>query len=395
MESADPLLRLARHAEEEDKIVLDFKNVHTTFPNASVRAAAAIDYMRNSGVKINVINMHRNQERVHINNPLQITELSRGETHLTNSVWRYENEVDAHRITQLYMDALIDNIACQDGVIDTLNWCIYEVLDNVFQHSQAPCGYVMMQFHRKERYCVISVMDNGLGIHQSLARASNSDPIDRSRIATPDGAIDYALEKGVTSKGRANQGNGLHGLRQAVEMNGGSLSIRSGFGQWTRKPGGEFFADTDRSRPILGTSLGYGTCVDWRLDCSKSVNINDAIGRPTIDSPILDPIQKDAGYYQLNAREFEEYLGSRNEGAKVRNRIINYLSLGAPQIVITYKSVGVISSSFADEVHGKLAAQMGIENYRKQVFIEDVSNTNHQLIQRAIELRTSTEDPKR
>ncbi len=54
-----------------------------------------------------------------------------------------------------------------------------------------------------------------------------------------------------------------------------------------------------------------------------------------------------------------------------------------------FKGVGVVSSSFADEVLGKLAAAMGEQQFRRRVFIENASVTNRSLIERAISLRIS------
>lgn len=48
-----------------------------------------------------------------------------------------------------------------------------------------------------------------------------------------------------------------------------------------------------------------------------------------------------------------------------------------------------MSSSFADEVLGKLAASMGELEFRRRVSLDNTSVTNRALIERAISLRLS------
>lgn len=137
---------------------------------------------------------------------------------LTHSVWRYDTEADAQKLTNMYMEALTDQVQCEEGVIDSITWCLYEVMDNVFSHSRAGAGYVMMQLHKAERRCVIAVADTGIGIQRSLVE-TRAAPLEV--LLDPSASIQFALEQGATSKGGAHQGNGLYGLRRAVEINGG------------------------------------------------------------------------------------------------------------------------------------------------------------------------------
>ncbi|WP_433521619.1 STAS-like domain-containing protein [Nocardia pseudovaccinii] len=85
-------------------------------------------------------------------------------------------------------------------------------------------------------------------------------------------------------------------------------------------------------------------------------------------------------------------LGSRKLGAEIRTRLENYLNAGAQFVVLDFKSVGVVSSSFADEVLAKLASGMGELEYRRRVFVDNASITNRGLIERAISLRPEQPD---
>jgi hypothetical protein len=61
-------------------------------------------------------------------------------------------------------------------------------------------------------------------------------------------------------------------------------------------------------------------------------------------------------------------------------------------VVLDFKGVGVVSSSFADEVLAKLADGMGALEFRRRVFVDNASVTNRGLIERAISLRLGEPD---
>jgi hypothetical protein len=256
-------------------------------------------------------------------------------------------------------------------------------MDNVFQHSHAKAGFVMMQLHRGRRLCTIAVGDTGIGIQKSLA-TTRAAPLEVLR--DPGLAIGHSLQQGVTSKGGQNQGNGLYGLRRAVEINGGQLNIRSGWGNWSLKKG-QIKSFTDRYVPLVDREKHQSTLVDWQLDCSTKVRIDEALGRPELSSEFLETIEDEQGVHRVDVSEIEEALGSRKLGAEIRTRLDNYLKAGAQYVVLDFKGVGVVSSSFADEVLAKLAAAMGELEFRRRVFVDNASVTNRGLIERAIALR--------
>lgn len=387
-DQVDDLILSSRSWDPEDAVQIDF-GLGSIYPNGAVPFSAAIDTMRESGRTFTSSNLQPDAERVRVLDPMTVDRFVRYETGLTNVVWKYRDEDEAHKITSKYMDALTDKVACEAGVIDALNWCIYEVLDNVFQHSKASAGYVMMQLHGQSRKCVIAVSDMGIGVQQSLVRARAESHVDPAQLREAHLAIAHAAQAGVTSKGRLNQGNGLFGLRRAIEINGGSLTIRSGRGMWSSMAG-VVTASSDLTRPVLDANRHQSTTIDWQLDCATPVSINEALGRTERGSEMLEEIEVGPGHYRIDAAEIEDSIGSRVKGSEVRVRLQNYLSAGAKQVVIDLTQVGVVSSSFADEVLGKLALEMGELEYRRRIFIDGASVTNRGLIEKAIELRLAS-----
>lgn len=322
---------------------------------------------------------------------MELADDAHGNSQLTDVVWKYHNETEASQITRRFMGNLLDRMPCEEGVYDTLNWCIFEVLDNVFQHSQAPTGYVMMQLHRTTRQCAITVSDSGIGIHRAMAMGAAAGRIDYRSIQKADQAIALSIKQGVTSKGKLNQGNGLFGLSRSVEINGGGLTIHSGKGTWSFKEGNVDLSESDPHRPLLDLNNHHGTTVDWQLNCETPVSIGAALGSRYSMDDLLESIETLDGYHELNAADLEESIGSRKQGREIRTRIKNYLSAGAPQIVLNMSKLDTISSSFADEVLGMLAVELGEAEYRKRIAVQGASITNRQIIDRAIELRVETE----
>ena len=369
-------------------LIVDLTNTQRIYPNGAVPMAAALAYLNGLGHSIDV-RLAPNSHLKHIIEPLTLDTYKRlnGQT-LTNSVWRYGNESDAQQLTNMFMNALTDQVHCEEGVIDSITWCLYEVLDNVFQHSQADTGFVMMQLHKEERRCVIAVGDTGIGIQKSLAitRAAELEI-----LRNPGRSINHSMQKGVTSKGGQNQGNGLYGLRRAVEINGGQLSVRSGFGSW-RLLDGHVTWDTDRSITLPDRENHQSTLVDWQLNCSTKVRIDEALGSKFPHNEFLETIEDDDGHHRISVIELEESLGSRKLGADIRMRLENYLSAGAKFVILDFKGVGVVSSSFADEVLAKLASTMGELEFRRRVFVDSASPTNRSLIETAIALRLESKD---
>ena len=379
---ATQLLETARdHTDRE--LILDLSETRPVYPNGAVPFAAALAFLRDTTNQRITVRMPDDSRMHCIENPLAIGKFDRnsGDT-LTHSVWRYDTESDAQKLTNMYMEALTEQVQCEEGVIDSITWCLYEVMDNVFSHSHASSGYVMMQLHRTERRCVIAVGDTGIGIPRSLAE-TRAAPLEV--LLEPSAAIEFALKQGATSKGGQHQGNGLYGLRRAVEINGGALNVTSGWGRWGFRDG-HVQLSTDRRRELPDKENHLSTLVDWQLDCARKVRIDEALGGSPIND-FLESIEDDEGVYRVSVSELEESLGSRKHGAEIRTRLENYLNAGAQFVVLDFKGVGVVSSSFADEVLAKLASTMGELEYRRRVFVDNASVTNRGLIERAMSLR--------
>lgn len=54
------------------------------------------------------------------------------------------------------------------GILQTLSYCFYEILDNVLTHSMKTCGMVVLKYSPEKAKIQIMVVDDGIGIHRSL-----------------------------------------------------------------------------------------------------------------------------------------------------------------------------------------------------------------------------------
>jgi hypothetical protein len=169
------------------------------------------------------------------------------------------------------------------------------------------------------------------------------------------------------------------------------IAAARAWGRWTFR-GGKVQRKTDKSRELPDIENHQSTLVDWQLDCSRKVRIDEALGVSRQINDFLEAIEDDEGVYRVSVSEIEESLGSRKLGSEIRTRLENYLNAGAQFVVLDFKGVGVVSSSFADEVLAKLASGMGELEYRRRVIVDNASVTNRGLIERAISLRLGEAD---
>lgn len=90
--------------------------------------------------------------------------------------------------------------------------------------------------------------------------------------------------------------------------------------------------------------------------------------------------------FNMREKAWREF-GSRQGGKRIRGTIENLLNF-AHSIILDFDGVGVISSSFADEVFGRLFVDMGPRAFMTRIEMRNVDPTVEGLIDRAIVQRT-------
>jgi STAS-like domain of unknown function (DUF4325) len=99
---------------------------------------------------------------------------------------------------------------------------------------------------------------------------------------------------------------------------------------------------------------------------------------------------EDGSLYVRLSKEGEGF-GSRVAGVPIRNKLKNLIRIGAnKRIIVDFDDVPVISSSYADEVFGKLFVDLGALTFMKAIEFRRVDETVRALIDKAIEQRAKT-----
>lgn len=259
-----------------------------------------------------------------------------------------------------------------------IEWALNEITDNALNHAESSVGGFVQATGRWDipnPYVEFIVADAGMGIPASLNLGHNHQ-----------GALEQAIQEGVTKNKNSNAGNGLYGTYKVATISEGYFAIHSQNAvlRWTKNSG-----ITTHSIPIPYN----GTCIICRIMVGKENLLQDALvfgGRK--HDPVSIYVEKN--YMKGEAMNFnmkEECLsfGSRESGRRAKQKIDNLLAMSenAP-IEFDFDGVAVISSSFADEVFGRLFARLGAMQFMQQVKFKNVDSDVAFLIDRAIAQRT-------
>lgn len=376
------ILRECKRAKERSdhrKLVFDFHDAEGFYPSVAVPAVALIQHFKEEGVPIELVSLSGIAEVMRLRNPLEASAANLSElSEPLSRMWAYFDHQQANALTTAFMDCMRRKIECQEGVLEALEWCLYEVLDNVMQHSHTGVGYTMLQLHVRSKRLVVCVSDTGIGVQRSLA----SSPLYRARTAFD--ALTMAVKEGVTRDKATNQGNGLFGLLQIVEQNGGKLNMSSGRGQMILENNR---VRGDNEREFAGPD-NHGTTLDFQLKVDKPVSLGAALNyEPT--NMFLESLESPDGEHVISIRDQAGGAGSRLAARELKRLVMNVLNDGVPHVVLDFEGQAVVSSSFADEVIGKMFAEMGFNTFNQRIKLRNMVPTVTTLVDRAIALRLS------
>lgn len=262
--------------------------------------------------------------------------------------------------------------------IKALEWALNEITDNVLNHSQSPLGGIMqvVSFPNRRRLDFF-VCDAGITIPKSL-RPSRPD------IHDDTSALRAAIDEGVTRNKQTNQGNGLFGTFKCCEVSGGEFEILSGYVNLKHKPGQLHVSKN--AIPFSGTYVRASIAYEFDRLLEKALIFQ---GRP--HDPRHDYIERK---YQVNNDRLTFTIGteltafgSREAGRVARNKIETLMNNQSTAIDFDFDGIHLISSSFADEVFGKLFAELGAIKFTQLCRFNNVDSTVQGLIDRAISQR--------
>lgn len=130
---------------------------------------------------------------------------------------------DSESIHAVYKD-VVDTLKMQPdielSILQTLSYCFYEVLDNVLTHSMKSCGTVVMKYVSEKAKIKIMVVDDGIGVHRSLAENEAYGDISEAEALTK-----CMLDRVTDGKG---MGFGLYSTACLIRQAGIVLKLHSG-----------------------------------------------------------------------------------------------------------------------------------------------------------------------
>jgi len=261
--------------------------------------------------------------------------------------------------------------------VAALEWAVNEITDNVLTHSESKIGgFLICGKVPGTNIIEFTVADAGIGVSRSL------------RIIDEQEAVEQAIQEGVTRNKSTNQGNGLYGTYRLALASSGIFVLKSRHGNLYVTKTGEMH--------IRNETVPYsGTFVVCQIDCDNPDLIERAFAfSGKSHSPAFDYIERkheSSDETIVAATDICKTFGSRQSGAEARRYILNILeSAQSGTLKIDFTNVNVVSSSFADEVFGKLFVQLGPMQFMRAVKVTNAVSVVEGLIDRAITLRAQT-----
>ncbi len=347
---------LYRH---DKNIILNFKNVDKVFPNVCVPIAGMIETLTSVGFQFEFYYPNTYLKNTCFLKPCLISSNTTNiKGNCLDKIWRFDNYDDILVIYEAFVSAITENIECEKGVIDAFIWCIHETLENVIRHSGKDYGYVMGQVHRQAKNFVFCIYDTGQGIYKSL-QPSEYNP------QNPEEALKLCVKEGVTRDKTIGKGNGLWGLHQIVTENTGQLSITSNSARYKLV---DSRISTFSKIPEL--SFDGGSIIDFSIRTDKEISFSKALNGYEPTNYQREAREDDTtGSIVYDIKDTPLGTGTRHSGAKVRTAVINDFKATNKVIVLDFTGVPMISSSFADELVGKLVVELGFMDFTNNIKI--------------------------
>jgi len=236
----------------------------------------------------------------------------------------------------------------QRSDLRALEWSINEITDNVINHAQSPVGgFLHFSSYTVSRAVEFAVCDVGIGIPATLRAGLG-------QVLTDSEALELAIREGVTRDKKLGQGNGLYGSWRIAQLSGGIFEIFSGRAH--------LFSSPDHGLSIQDTAIPFaGTLVVSKIPYLRTIDLSEAL---VFGGKKYMPVDLVELEYEADAqgnvdfflgRESGGGFGSRQAGEPVRKKLLNIARLdGINRITIDFSDIPLLSSSYADEVFGKM-----------------------------------------
>ena len=139
------------------------------------------------------------------------------------------------------------------------------------------------------------------------------------------------------------------------------------------------------------------TLVDFQLKQDREINLDNIDLFKDYD-PIdlhLEDFEDDINSYAYDIAKYSEGTGTREAGKRARIQILNLVKQTGTSITLDFSNVGVMSSSYADELIVKLLLDVGIFQFNRAIRLKGLSDTHKRILEKSFIQRTSPEQTVR
>lgn len=369
------------HNPETKQVSLHFNNEFEIFPNVYTPIASIVDYYACKNKKIVIHGERELFDRAYVFSPLLASsENIKANADPSKIVWKVTSSTEIQNLLDCVIEFIKRKMICEKDVMFGVEWSLSEILDNVFQHSKAGVGYFMCRFYPRDKRISFCVADAGIGILNSFAKSKKYNP--KSSVD----AITLAVKKGVTSS-EDGQGNGLWGALEIISDNRGQLTVTSS--------GGAIYYNQETGKVKIFDKLprfdreNGGTIVDIQINIDTAIDVSKALEMPLGTTNLrLEDFEDDVGNIILKVKEKSEGTGTRDSGKKLAIYIRNLLNESAGGLVLDFDGIGVISSSFADEIVGKLYVILGKKIFGNRIRFKNLCEPVRLVLNKSAWLRS-------
>ena len=359
-----------------------------TYPNICAPLAGMIDYFKKRDVVIDLRFLgdpYSYASQLNIESPYQVE--NEDNKYMLDfpfdKIWSFETPKGQNELVSSIIIALRESDICENGMFSGLEWCLNETMDNVLVHSETKKGFVMAQYHPTNKLFSVCIFDYGIGIYNSFKHSIHNP---KSKLD----AITLALQEKVTRDDSIGQGNGLWGLHQIIENNGGTLKVISDGAYFQR-----VFDENGDKNPVLyerGNTLIFSndvgsTIIDFQMRTDHAVDVAKAIKSPFHFDLWEENLENDDGDYVVMVSEMSKGTGTRPAALDLKNIVLNLILHNNKKVILDFSGIGTLGSSYADELIGKVIADYGILFFNKKIAIKNLKGSNAAILEKSVKQR--------
>jgi len=360
-----------------EEFVIQFKDIQGIFPNAAVPIAGLIDFFRKEN-NLAIEGKSYNENLQAILSPYELPNRQDALQRALGKIWKFQTSKDIYEIQTSLINELRRNDIFANGVLEGIEWSINEIMDNVLNHSQASCGFIMGQIHKSTKHVAFTIYDTGIGIYNSLKDSINSPRNNAD-------ALTLCIKEGVTRDKKVGQGNGMYGLFSLIREGNGRLVITSGRDAYQYIDG---TPSITKDVHLYPSKERWSTTIDFQLDYSQDISIKKVL---TFNGKVFDftnlyaeNLENDAGELVFRISELAEGTGTRESALRLKNEIINLMKTNRQIAVLDFSNINVVTSSFIDELVAKLLVELGLFQFNRYIKLTNMSTTLQQTLQKSV-----------